>query len=144
MIVGYKYVFQPNPNRGVCKISRFQPFIFNTIGYSECAIIKSLCNSEGQTVYTDGTTKNDRTCTCDSEIGYNFVYNPKHECFCDPSSEDCSCYIGINQHNRTITTKGLIQIIDLKSKHKVNWYSCELVLKNIHTYRRTKGCHIFL
>ncbi|CAG2256274.1 TTN [Mytilus edulis] len=33
---GYKYVFQPNLNRATCRINRYQPFIFDTVGNNDC------------------------------------------------------------------------------------------------------------
>lgn len=115
MIAGYKYVFQPNPNRDSCSLSRYQPFVFNTIGYSECAFLKSLCKNEGMETYTDGTTRSDRTCSCDTMRGFSFVGKQNHECYCNPSSEDCSCYRRINQNNRMIDRKGKVKLLFHKS-----------------------------
>ncbi|VDI27949.1 Hypothetical predicted protein, partial [Mytilus galloprovincialis] len=102
---GYTYVFQPNPNRESCKISRYQPFIFKTTGYSDCVFLKSLCKSEGQITYTNGTTRSERKCACNTDRGFQFVINPKNRCFCNPFSEDCSCYIKTNPKNSTIDWK---------------------------------------
>ncbi|XP_063426192.1 uncharacterized protein LOC134709993 [Mytilus trossulus] len=104
---GYKYVFQPNPNRQSCSRSRFQPFIFNTTGYSDCAFLKSLCSGNGQKIHTDGTTRSDRTCSCNTEKGFTFVHSPKNGCYCNlygEDSDDCSCYL---RFNRTIIRKDL-------------------------------------
>ncbi|CAG2184534.1 unnamed protein product [Mytilus edulis] len=60
---GYKYVFQPNLNRATCSATRYQPFIFDTNGYSDCTYQKSLCNSLGQETYEIGNTSVDRLCT---------------------------------------------------------------------------------
>ena len=53
---------------------------------------KSQCNEEGQIVYSNGSAKEDRTCTCDYRAGYAFLREPAGKCFCSPSVEDCSCY----------------------------------------------------
>lgn len=108
IIAGYKYVFEPNPNRDICSQSRFQPFIFNTTGYSDCVFLKSLCNSEGLKTHEDGTTRSDKTCTCNTEKGFNFVGNPTNKCFCNPSSEDCSCFHSSNSNNRNISLTGKV------------------------------------
>lgn len=101
IIVGFKYVFQPNPNRDSCDLSRYQPFIFNTTGYSDCVFLKSHCNSDGQTTHKNGTTRSDRTCTCEAREGYIFVNDPLNKCYCNPTREDCSCYIGNIPNNIT-------------------------------------------
>ena len=53
---------------------------------------KSQCNEEGQIVYSNGSARVDRTCTCDYRAGYAFIREPVGKCFCSPSVEDCSCY----------------------------------------------------
>lgn len=106
MFTGYKYVFQPNPNRDICSLSRYQPFIFHTTGYSQCAYLKSLCNIEGMKTHTDGTSRSDRTCNCDTALGFTFVVKQKQKCYCNPISEDCSCFIDTKSKNRTIGWKG--------------------------------------
>lgn len=109
MFIGYKYVFQPNPNRDSCSLPKYQPYIFNTIGYSDCVFLKSHCYSEGQKTHTNGTTRSDRTCTCKTDLGYNFVNSPQNGCYCNPSTEDCSCYSVINSNNKTIGSKGVVE-----------------------------------
>lgn len=106
IFVGYKYVFQPNLNRAECSDNRYQPFIFDTIGRSDCSFLKSFCNSEGQMTYENGTTKSDRTCLCNFNKGYTFVNKTNNHCSCNPSNEDCSCYIGIYSNKRSIDPKG--------------------------------------
>ncbi|CAC5418005.1 unnamed protein product [Mytilus coruscus] len=99
---GYKYVFQPNLNRAACSVNRYQPFIFETIGYSDCTFQKSFCNSQGQETYENSNTRSDTTCICNTDRGYTFVRNSKNQCYCNPSTEDCSCYLGTNQYNTTV------------------------------------------
>lgn len=111
VFLGYKYVFQPNPNNATCTKTRYQPFIFDTIGYSDCAILKSLCNSKGQTTYRNGNSTSDRICSCNTDQGYTFVVNSIDKCFCNPSTEDCSCYIGINPKNKTTGLKGKRELL---------------------------------
>ncbi|CAC5393380.1 unnamed protein product [Mytilus coruscus] len=99
---GHKYVFQPNLNKAKCSVTRYQPEIFETNGYSDCTYQKSLCNSLGQESYEYGNTTVDIKCMCNTDRGYAFVMNSKNQCYCNPSTDDCSCYLGINQYNKTI------------------------------------------
>lgn len=110
--VGYKYVFQPNLNRATCNLSRYQPFIFETDGSSDCTFLKSICNSQGQMTYENGSTTVDRTCICNTDKGYTFVRNPKNNCSCEPSTEDCSCYIGTNKNIIMIDLKGEVKLLE--------------------------------
>ncbi|CAG2254572.1 unnamed protein product [Mytilus edulis] len=99
---GYTYVFQPNLNRAACSGNRYQPFNFETVGYSECAFQKSFCNSQGQETYENSNTRSDTTCICNTDRGFTFVSNSKKQCYCNPSIEDCSCYLGISSNNETV------------------------------------------
>ncbi|XP_052072196.1 uncharacterized protein LOC127710406 [Mytilus californianus] len=111
---GYKYVFQPNLNRATCSVTRYQPFIFDTIGHSDCTYQKSLCNSLGQETYENGNTAVDRKCICNTDRGYSFVKNLQNQCYCNPSTEDCSCYLGINPYNETVVLKDMKCYDDMK------------------------------
>ncbi|CAC5387990.1 unnamed protein product [Mytilus coruscus] len=111
---GYKYVFQPNLNRATCSVTRYQPFIFDTIGHSDCTYQKSLCNSLGQETYEIGNTTIDRKCICNTDRGYSFVRNSKNQCYCNPLTEDCSCYLGINLYNETFEVKDIKCYDDMK------------------------------
>ncbi|CAG2248854.1 unnamed protein product [Mytilus edulis] len=104
---GYKYVFQPNLNRASCNVNRYQPFNFETVGYSDCTFQKSFCNSQGQETYDNGDTRSDTKCICNTHIGYTYVMNTKDQCYCSPLTEDCSCYFGINPYNETIGPKDI-------------------------------------
>ncbi|CAG2184781.1 unnamed protein product [Mytilus edulis] len=110
---GYKYVFQPNLNRAACSSNRYQPFIFETVGYSDCTFQKSLCNSLGQETYANGDTRVDRKCICNTDRGYTFVRNSNNQCYCNPSTEDCSCYLGNNPYNETVGLE------DIKCYHEM-------------------------
>lgn len=59
---------------------------------SECIYAKSICKGDGQIVYKDDSTKDDRTCRCDYKKNYSFITTPTNVCYCIPSTEDCSCY----------------------------------------------------
>ncbi|CAC5380231.1 unnamed protein product [Mytilus coruscus] len=111
---GHKYVFQPNLNRATCSVTRYQPEIFETNGYSDCTYQKSLCNSLGQEAYEYGNTTVDIKCICNTERGYTFVMNSKNPCYCNPSTEDCSCHLGINPSNKTIGLKDIKCYDDMK------------------------------
>ncbi|XP_052075400.1 uncharacterized protein LOC127712833 [Mytilus californianus] len=103
---GSKYIWQPNFNRGECDTERYQPFIFHTDGYTNCSFLKSRCYSEGQATFSNGSTKMDRSCYCDSTRGYVFVIST-HEKYCIPSEEDCSCHKNITEGIANIYDTGL-------------------------------------
>lgn len=85
-------MFQPVFNLAECNHRRYQPIVFTTFGNSECILLKSNCNEEGQTAYSNGSSSTDIACGCDYSQGYSFVIKPKHSCFCIPSEEDCTCF----------------------------------------------------
>ncbi|XP_063419302.1 uncharacterized protein LOC134702146 [Mytilus trossulus] len=89
---GSKLVFEPYFNKAGCSYKRYQPFPFSTDGNNKCVYQKSFCNGEGQIVHREGSMINDTTCGCDPSQGYIFVTTPKHNCYCTPSEEDCSCH----------------------------------------------------
>lgn len=66
---------------------------------SRCLFKKSLCNEEGQIIYSDKNSSRDRSCACDHTNGYKFITYPKNQNFCVPFDEDCSCYRDINQED---------------------------------------------
>ncbi|XP_076070598.1 uncharacterized protein LOC143042222 [Mytilus galloprovincialis] len=76
----------------VCDNDFYQPNKFWSSGNSRCAFKKSICSDEGQLLFNNGTTEDDRLCRCDYTKGYDFIVRPQHECYCIPSEEDCSCY----------------------------------------------------
>ncbi|CAC5383304.1 unnamed protein product [Mytilus coruscus] len=90
---GYKIQIVGNLEGVQCETNRYQPFIFWTNGSDLCKFKKSLCTEEGQTLFSIGTNRADRTCRCDYTKGYVFVVRPKNRCFCMPLEEDCSCFI---------------------------------------------------
>ncbi|XP_052078287.1 uncharacterized protein LOC127716069 isoform X4 [Mytilus californianus] len=75
-----------------CGPERFQPFSLLPNTSSRCVTRKSQCNREGQVVYSNGTTTDDRSCRCNYIDNFVFVTKPKKKCYCIPSEEDCSCY----------------------------------------------------
>lgn len=90
--IGSKLVFQPLFNHAECNTRSYQPFIFTTIGNSDCTFLKSTCNEEGQVIYSNGSSIDDVACRCDYTKRYAFVKNPRSPCFCKPAEEDCSCF----------------------------------------------------
>ncbi|CAC5411139.1 unnamed protein product [Mytilus coruscus] len=90
--IGSNLVFQPLFNIAECKAGRYQPIVFNTHGNSECILLNSKCDEEGQVVYRNGTSDHDITCRCDYTKGYAFVSKTENNCFCKPAEEDCSCF----------------------------------------------------
>ncbi|CAC5421826.1 unnamed protein product [Mytilus coruscus] len=110
----------PNLNRATCSVTRYQPFIFDTIGNSDCIFQKSLCNSLGQETYQNGNTTVDRKCICNTDKGYAFVRNSQNQCYCNPSTDDCSCHLGISQHNKTIGLNEAINHLPEEDKIRFN------------------------
>lgn len=90
---GNKQYYPRYFNREPCNGERFQPFKFWTNGSSDCVYLKTLCSGEGQVIYNNRTTTEDRTCGCDFKSGYAFVLPPVNVCFCDPAVEDCACFL---------------------------------------------------
>lgn len=104
-ITGSKRIYAGYFSRGYCLQMRFQPFLFWTNGaMSDCIFSKSFCSGEGQLVYKDDSTKDDRTCRCDHKNSYSFIKNPRNYCFCIPTEEDCSCYVKSCPVNQTLST----------------------------------------
>lgn len=102
---GSKRIFSGSFTRGNCTQNRYQPFNFQTNGgMSDCIFEKSICNEEGQIVYQADSTKDDRTCRCDYTKNYAFVKTPRNLCYCNPTEEDCSCYIRSCRLNYTLST----------------------------------------
>ncbi|CAC5408295.1 unnamed protein product [Mytilus coruscus] len=59
---GYKFVISGRLDSRRCGPDRFQPFSLLSNISSRCVTHKSQCNGEGQVVYSNGTTTNDRAC----------------------------------------------------------------------------------
>ncbi|VDI65759.1 Hypothetical predicted protein [Mytilus galloprovincialis] len=77
-----------------CYSNRYQPHKWWTNGSSDCQYLKSMCNGEGQVPFDNGTISRDRKCRCDYTNYYTFLNNSTmNRCHCDPTEEDCSCYI---------------------------------------------------
>ncbi|CAC5425529.1 unnamed protein product [Mytilus coruscus] len=100
---GKKVVFSPGISETDCADSRFQPFKFTTHGFSVCIYAKSTCSEDGQVLVKNGTTFVDRSCRCDYRKGYDYITQPKEKCFCEPSLEDCSCYLTNCTGNSALT-----------------------------------------
>ncbi|CAC5389978.1 unnamed protein product [Mytilus coruscus] len=112
---GSKRIYAGDFSRGDCIKQRFHPFIFWTNGsVSDCIYAKSICGEEGQVVYRDNSSKDDRTCRCDYENNYSFIRTPRNFCYCLPSEEDCSCYIKSCPVNHTLSAGIFIPALFLK------------------------------
>lgn len=92
ILSGYKFIVRGNLDGSTCIKSRYQPTKFWTNESSECIFKKSNCREEGLIIYTEGNSASDKTCRCDYTKGYAFVNRPIGKCFCNPVTEDCSCY----------------------------------------------------
>ncbi|VDI00546.1 Hypothetical predicted protein, partial [Mytilus galloprovincialis] len=101
---GSKRVFAGDFSRGYCVKQRFQPFVFWTNGsVSDCIFVKSICSEEGQVVYQNNSSKDDRTCRCNYKKSYAFIQKPRNDCYCIPTEEECSCYIKSCPENYTLS-----------------------------------------
>ena len=87
-----------------CSSERYQLFKFWSNETSDCVYLKSLCNEIGQTIYDSRSTSEDNTCSCDYAKGYGFVTQPKRIWYCEPSKEDCSCYLVQCADNNTLSS----------------------------------------
>lgn len=105
---GSKRIYAGDFSRGTCTNTRFQPFLFWTNGsMTDCVYAKSHCSEEGQVIYSDNSTKDDRTCRCDNKKNYSFIKTPRNVFFCIPTEEDCSCYDTSHLTNSTTLTGSL-------------------------------------
>ncbi|CAC5398305.1 unnamed protein product [Mytilus coruscus] len=90
---GYKFIIRGSLDGKPCNTNKFQPFKFWTNSSSDCVFKKTNCTEEGQVVFDKGNSTANRKCRCDYTSGYAFVTQPRHDCYCDPELEDCSCYV---------------------------------------------------
>lgn len=103
-IAGTKRIYAGDFSRGYCLSNRFQPIRFWTNGsMSDCVFAKSICSGDGQLVFNDDSTKEDRSCRCDYKKNYSFIKTPRHLCYCIPTEEDCSCYVRSCPVNQTLS-----------------------------------------
>ncbi|CAG2186301.1 unnamed protein product [Mytilus edulis] len=98
---GRKHVLRGGLDADVCSPERYQPgnIIFYTNVSTNCVLLLSSCNEEGQVVNDNGNRSTDVTCRCDYSKGYAFLVKPRNTCFCVPSEEDCSCFLKICPHS---------------------------------------------
>lgn len=94
---------------GPCSFDRYQPWpiIYKTNESSGCIFMKTHCTDEGQLVYQSGDSNTDTTCRCDYSKGYDFLFKPKHPCFCVPRIEDCSCYLKTCSQSNPVNSRGM-------------------------------------
>lgn len=97
--IGYKQIVSGSKHGTLqgdtCEMDLYQPVKFNSSGNSLCVNQKSHCSEEGQVIHSNETIKANRECRCDYTRGYDLLHQPKDQCFCVPSEEDCSCYLKI-------------------------------------------------
>ncbi|CAG2193691.1 unnamed protein product [Mytilus edulis] len=88
-----KYIVEGLPTFVPCSLDRYQPITFYRNASSHCILLKSICADRGQTLSGQGSAENDVRCRCDYQQGYDYVSKPKDVCNCNPTQEDCSCYL---------------------------------------------------
>lgn len=87
-----------------CSLERFQPFSFSTSQANNCIYKKSMCTEEGQLIFNNGTSRDDKKCRCDYTKNFNFVSSKRvNMCSCDPKNEDCSCYTKLCSKGQILT-----------------------------------------
>ncbi|XP_052077356.1 uncharacterized protein LOC127715361 [Mytilus californianus] len=141
---GTKCVIRQNLDSEDCTFERFQPFTFSTEGYSDCIYSKSACEDKGFVNHNNGSATDDRNCRCDYNNGYAFVLKPRHNYFCIPSQEDCSCYQHRCEESFRLTaeyncTKGAMDRSSMKerlpSTEKSDFSGIGSILQTETTYR---------
>ncbi|CAC5399195.1 unnamed protein product [Mytilus coruscus] len=90
---GRKYIVEGSPTFVLCSLDRYQPITFYWNASSRCILLKSLCAERGQTLSGQGSAEDDVRCRCDYKQRYDYVMRPKDICHCNPTQEDCSCYL---------------------------------------------------
>ncbi|VDI12813.1 Hypothetical predicted protein, partial [Mytilus galloprovincialis] len=101
-------LYEGGLNSKHCPDDQYQPMPYASNEDNKndkCMYLKTRCNGEGQLIH-DLSEKpdKDRTCRCDYSQGYDFVYKPRHRCYCIPTEEDCSCYRKPCNNNSTKLT----------------------------------------
>ncbi|CAG2185200.1 unnamed protein product [Mytilus edulis] len=77
-----------------CHPDLYQPFSFSSTAGSDCIFTKTICSEVGQVIKSVGSRKNDRECRCDYSRNFSFLSTKRKSlCSCDPTKEDCSCFI---------------------------------------------------
>ncbi|VDH93208.1 Hypothetical predicted protein [Mytilus galloprovincialis] len=94
---GRKSVLRGGIDADECSKERYQPsgYTLYTNASTNCILLKSFCNEEGQVVYDHGNRTTDATCICNYRRGFAFLIKPNNPCYCKPSQEDCSCFLKI-------------------------------------------------
>ncbi|CAC5399206.1 unnamed protein product [Mytilus coruscus] len=90
---GRKYIVEGSPTFVPCSLDRYQPIAFYRNASSHCILLKSFCAEKGQTLSGRGSAEDDVRCRCDYKQRYDYVTRPKDICHCNPTQEDCSCYL---------------------------------------------------
>lgn len=103
---GQRYVVKENPHPENCPIYKYQPYKLWSNRSSDCEFLKSECSELGQIACGIGTTISDLTCRCDHMRGYAFLTTPRNVSLCEPTVEDCSCFLKICDEN-TILAAGI-------------------------------------
>ncbi|CAC5368386.1 unnamed protein product [Mytilus coruscus] len=113
---GEQFIIKQHPQGVKCRNeNRYQPYRISLHTGTACVFRRSVCSEEGQLLYNNGTSKDDRSCRCDFEKGFAFVNLTKNPCKCLPYQEDCSCikkecpdgyiltpdYVCVDKNNKT-------------------------------------------
>lgn len=87
-------------NSEICPKDLFQRKYSWSNEQSKCLFQKSFCHEEGEIIYSNGNTTEDRHCVCDRANGYKFISHPRNRQYCIPFEEDCSCFRHISFINQ--------------------------------------------
>lgn len=84
-------VLSGNLDAEKCSDKYFAPFIYWSNDSVECPYQKTLCADEGQVLLDNGSENDDVKCFCDYRQGFAYILKPKHDSYCSPMGEDCTC-----------------------------------------------------
>lgn len=138
---GLKYVITETFRNVKCSAERYQPIRFWSNKDTDCLLLKTKCNELGQIVYDSRSTDNNAACRCDYTRGYAFVSQPRNQCFCIPSEEECSCLIKQCPNNTTLSPGRYFLFADFFPSSKSDWNFCKLFCDDKETYFTYNRCN---
>ncbi|CAG2216774.1 unnamed protein product [Mytilus edulis] len=126
---GFRAVLSGNLDVEKCSDTYFAPFMYWSNDSVECPYQKSVCAEEGQVILDNGSEEEDVKCFCDYRQGYEYIFKPKHDCYCSPTDEDCTCFRKKCKDEGSILTSVTIWFIRIKRKRGID--ENEILWKNV-------------
>lgn len=106
LILGFRAVLSGNLDVEKFSETYFAPFMYWSNDSVECPYQKSVCAEEGQVILDNGSEEEDVKYFCDYKQGYEYIFKPKHDCYCSSTDEDCTCYRKRCKDEGSIITSG--------------------------------------